>query len=53
MKCRKCDEEIVKGKEEMIETLNYIFHFCLDCAVEVEGIIEDSLKTKDAKEEKK
>jgi len=45
MRCRWCRKEIEKGEEQMLETLNCIFHLCLDCAIEIEGVIENSLNT--------
>lgn len=47
--CRKCGKGISGNDLEMIETVNYIYHFCSDCAFDIEELIENSLNAEEAK----
>ena len=48
MICQKCrkelDESIMSLSDHEIETVNCIFHLCLECNIQIEGWIEDYLK---------
>ena len=40
--CQRCNKELETELDDHdIETVNCIFHFCLDCNMEIEEMIED------------
>ena len=42
-KCKKCNEDLNLLNHWDIETPNYIFWLCIDCAIDVEDKINDFL----------
>ena len=40
-KCKKCKEDLTIGNLWDIETPNYMFDLCVNCAIDVEDIIND------------
>lgn len=45
--CKKCNEYLDGEDDIILETINCIFHLCVDCSVDIEGIIEDSLNAEE------
>jgi hypothetical protein len=46
MKCKYCKKEITESDLYSIETPNYIWNFCLDCALEIEDKIFDIIDSR-------
>jgi len=45
MKCQYCKKEITENDLYSIETPDYIWNFCLDCALEIEDKIYDIINS--------
>lgn len=41
--CDICSKELIEGEGETLETPNFKWDLCLDCAVNIETDIEDNI----------